>query len=305
MAQRRRTAKIIYARIKLGAILADERAQPRVICEDLVAEYADDMRRRDKLPPPVVFQDIGNIFWLSDGFHRHRAVVALEWKTIECEVRQGGLRDAILCSCGANSVHGMRRTNEDKRRAVGKLLADGEWGKWSDREIARRCHVNHELVGELRQELAPLTGGSASERRAYRSKHGTATTMNTGNIGRGPKENERFADNDDDPAGSAKRHEAEAAAEQAITAELDRHAEEGERMTVTVESVMALIAQVRGTLGSDDEIRAFVAAIPQGRLEECADAAEWLTRLGGRLRLDLDRRVEINATAFKSPRWRR
>jgi hypothetical protein len=123
--------------------------------------------------------------------------------------------------------------------------------------------------------------------------------MNTGNIGRGggPKENERLADNDDDPAGSAKRHEAEAAAEQAITAELDRHAEEGERMTVTVESVMALIAQVRETLCGDDEIRAFVAAIPQRRLEEWADVAEWLTRLGGRLRLDLDRRLEINTAA--------
>jgi hypothetical protein len=296
MAQRRRTAKIIYARIKLGAILADERAQPRVICEDLVAEYADDMRRRDKLPPPVVFQDIGNIYWLSDGFHRHRAAVALEWKTIECEVRQGGLRDAVLFSCGANAVHGMRRTNEDKRRAVGKLLADHEWGKWSDREIARRCHVNHELVGELRQELAPLTGGSASERRAFRSKHGTATTMNTGNIGRGPRENERFADNDDDPTVSAKQREAEAAAEESATWGY-RHPEEGEHMKVTVESVMALIAQMRGTLGSDDEIRAFVAAIPQGRLEECADAAEWLTRLGGRLRLDLDRRLEINTAA--------
>jgi hypothetical protein len=254
------------------------------------------MRRRDKLPPPVVFQDIGNIYWLSDGFHRHRAAVALEWKTIECEVRQGGLRDAVLFSCGANSVHGMRRTNEDKRRAVGKLLADHEWGKWSDREIARRCHVNHELVGELRQELAPLTGGSASERRAFRSKHGTATTMNTGNIGRGPRENERFADNDDDPTVSAKQREAEAAAEESATWGY-RHPEEGEHMKVTVESVMALIAQMRGTLGSDDEIRAFVAAIPQGRLEECADAAEWLTRLGGRLRLDLDRRLEINTAA--------
>jgi hypothetical protein len=297
MARRRRTAKIIYARIKSDAILADERAQPRMICEDLVAEYVDEMRRRDKLPPPIVFQDIGNIYWLSDGFHRHRAAVALGWKTIESEVRQGGLRDAILHSCGANAVHGMRRTNKDKRRAVSKLLADHEWGKWSDREIARRCHVDHQLVGELRQNLAPLTGGSASERRAYRSKHGTATTMNTGNIGRGRGPKVRLADNDDDPAESAKRHEAEAAAERAVTAELDRHREEGEQMTVTIESVMALIAQVRGTLYSDDEIRAFVAAIPQRQLGDWFDVAECLTRLGSRLRLDLDRRIEINTAA--------
>ena len=33
-------------------------------------------------------------------------------------------------------------TNEDKRRAVMTLLADEEWGKWSDNEIARRCEVS-------------------------------------------------------------------------------------------------------------------------------------------------------------------
>lgn len=32
------------------------------------------------------------------------------------------------------------------------LLEDEEWAAWSDREIARRCAVHHELVGRVRAE---------------------------------------------------------------------------------------------------------------------------------------------------------
>jgi hypothetical protein len=42
------------------------------------------------------------------------------------EVRTGSRRDAVRYSVGANSVHGLRRTNEDKRREVQTLLADAE-----------------------------------------------------------------------------------------------------------------------------------------------------------------------------------
>ena len=78
-------------------------------------------------------------------------------------MRQGGLRDAILHSVGANATHGLRRTNADKRRAVTILLedelvsTDPETGSpWSNREIARRCAVDEWLVRKLR---APSAGG--------------------------------------------------------------------------------------------------------------------------------------------------
>jgi hypothetical protein len=35
-------------------------------------------------------------------------------------------------------------------RAVLKLLRDPEWLAWSDREIAKRCGVDHMTVGKLR-----------------------------------------------------------------------------------------------------------------------------------------------------------
>ena len=174
------------SKLAVTDIRADDRAQPRTECWDhRVAEYAEDMDAGDKFPPLVVFHDKAGVYWLADGFHRYLAAIGLKWKTIECDVREGELRDAILFSCGTNATHGLSRSYEDKHQAVTKLLMDEEWGKWSDREIARRCHVNHELVGKLRQQLAPVTGGTASEPRTYRTKHGTTATMKTGNVGKG------------------------------------------------------------------------------------------------------------------------
>ena len=60
------------------------------------------------------------------------------------------------------------------------MLNDEEWKGWSDREIARQCDVNHELVGRLREQLKPvLTGVSASGGRSYTTKHDTTATMKT------------------------------------------------------------------------------------------------------------------------------
>ncbi|MDR9404902.1 MAG: hypothetical protein RI580_15855 [Halothece sp. Uz-M2-17] len=71
-------------------------------------------------------------------------------------------RDAILHSVGANATHGLRRSNQDKRKAVVTLLQDNEWSQWSDafgsvfdlRAIARQCQVSTPLVGKIRQELS-------------------------------------------------------------------------------------------------------------------------------------------------------
>jgi hypothetical protein len=80
---------------------------------------------------------------------------------------RSGLREAVLSSCGANAAHGVPRTNEDKRRAVMKLLNDTEWSGWVDLEIARRAHVSNHFVRKLREELAPLTRNIPSEPRTF------------------------------------------------------------------------------------------------------------------------------------------
>lgn len=117
--------------------------------EAVVTEYADALREGVKLPAVTVFFD-GSAHWLADGFHRYFAHKNARKASINVDIREGSKRDAVLYSVGANSTHGLRRTNEDKRRAVKTMLDDAEWSQWPDREIARQCGVGHPLVAALR-----------------------------------------------------------------------------------------------------------------------------------------------------------
>ena len=162
--------------------------------QEIVAEYADVIRAGGIFPPVVVFDD-GSDLWLADGFHRfhgHRAAEVLE---ISCEVRNGTERDAILYSVGANTSHGLRRTNEDKRSAVETLLKDAEWSKWSGRDIAKACGVSHGFVDSLKSSLATVASDNPKsslqtvcsdkpDQVNYTTKHGTVAVMKTANIGK-------------------------------------------------------------------------------------------------------------------------
>jgi hypothetical protein len=175
------------------------------IDEDVVAEYAELYAHGVDLPAVTVFHD-GSTYWLADGFHRYWASKRADRAAIAVEIHQGTRRDAILYSVGANATHGLRRTNEDKRKAILLLLEDEEWSKWSDREIAKRCGVNNVTVSRLRSSLLQSnsekffqkneTTSSAAQPRTYKTKHGSIARMKTGNIGRPePSQSSGFARN--------------------------------------------------------------------------------------------------------------
>lgn len=173
------------AGIPLNLIRIDGGTQSRAMLSDVVIEeYAAAIRDGAEFPPVIIFYD-GAEHWLADGFHRVRAFIAAGVDHVPADVRQGTRRDAILFSVGANGAHGLRRTNDDKRRAVMTLLGDAEWSKWSDREIARQCAVHHSFVSRIRPSLSP-----SDSDRAYTTKHGTIATMNTSAIGRSHDEQE-------------------------------------------------------------------------------------------------------------------
>lgn len=90
----------------------------------------------------------------------------------------------MLFSVGANAAHGLRRTNEDKRRAVTTLLSDPEWSAWSDSKIATIAKVDHKTVAKWRGEH--LGNSQDNERPATRAveRNGTVYQQNTANIGR-------------------------------------------------------------------------------------------------------------------------
>lgn len=139
--------------IKIVDISNDDSTQQREkINPDVVAEYAEAMRCGAKFPPVTVFHD-GAQYWLADGFHRFNASRDAEMLDILAEVHQGTRRDARLFSAGANATHGQRLSNADKRRSVLVLLLDAEWAEWSNKQIAKHCHVTDMLVGKIRHEI--------------------------------------------------------------------------------------------------------------------------------------------------------
>lgn len=163
--------------VTLNQIRTDGGTQARAgLNEETVAEYLQAMKELAVFPPLIIFYD-GQDYWLADGFHRLEALK--RWGVHRpgrhlLDIRQGTQRDAVLFACGANATHGLKRSNEDKRRAVARLLQDEEWATWADREIARRCNVSAPFVGQMRQEL-----GVVVEERTYTTKHGTVATMTT------------------------------------------------------------------------------------------------------------------------------
>lgn len=170
----------ITNRLPLSSIRTDGGTQSRAqLYHAVVSDYIDTLGDGAEFPPVVVFFD-GSEYWLADGFHRHAAYAGLARKEIPVDIHQGTRRDAILHSVGANSVHGLRRTNEDKRRAVMVLLNDPEWGQWSNREISRQCRVSPGTVDKARLSLPKI---GSDEPRTYTNKHGTQSQMKTENIG--------------------------------------------------------------------------------------------------------------------------
>ncbi|PSB49538.1 ParB/RepB/Spo0J family partition protein [Chroococcidiopsis sp. CCNUC1] len=142
------------SQIELSLILTDGGTQPRAsLNPELINEYAEAMTAGAKFPPAIVFYD-GTSYWLADGFHRLEAAKKIESPTIAVDIRQGSRRDAVLHSVGANAIHGLRRSNADKRRAVLTLLGDREWCLWSNREVAKQCGVGEWLVRQLKEELS-------------------------------------------------------------------------------------------------------------------------------------------------------
>lgn len=147
--------------VAVKKIRADITTQPRERMDETHAQEmafvllldANDPRRKSlEGDCPITFFD-GRDYHLADGFHRVRGHVIAKRATIAVEVRKGTQRDAVLYSCGANGQHGLKRTNEDKRRAVRIMLTDPEWCNWSNRMIADQCAVSESMVRGWREEL--------------------------------------------------------------------------------------------------------------------------------------------------------
>lgn len=173
----------MQTQLPLDVLRTDGGTQPRTAINwTTVAEYAEDMAQEAAFPPVVVYHD-GADYWLADGFHRYHAAVRLELPTIDAEVRPGTLAEAQWYSYSVNQSHGLRRTNEDKRRAVEAALQHPYAGRYSGEQIAKHCGVSNAMVSRYRESISYIVRDEPQERTVTRN--GTTYTMQTGNIGRG------------------------------------------------------------------------------------------------------------------------
>ena len=139
--------------LPIANIRIDGGTQPRAMLDfEAIEDYAEAMGAGVKFPPVVVFYD-GENYWLADGFHRVKAAYAAGFDTIVCEICQGTLEEAQWYSFSANRNNGLRRTTQDKQRAIKAALLHACGQTLSDRQIAKHVGVDQKTVTNWRQQL--------------------------------------------------------------------------------------------------------------------------------------------------------
>lgn len=139
--------------LKIDQIRRDGATQPRAAIDfETVFDYMDAMVDGADFPPVTVFYD-GTDYWLADGFHRVKAREQGGFDEIACEVHQGTQQDAQWYSFAANKTNGLRRTNDDKQRAVKAALTHPQGVGLSDRQIGSHVGVDHKTVSGWREKL--------------------------------------------------------------------------------------------------------------------------------------------------------
>lgn len=140
-------------KLDIKKIRIDGGTQSRVaISEDTVMDYTEALLDGTQMFPVVVFFD-GKQHWLADGFHRYHAHNRAKLKEMDCEIKNGTKRDAKIFSWSANSKHGLRRSNADKRKIVIEALEDVELANEDARKIAKLCAVSHTQVMRIKKSL--------------------------------------------------------------------------------------------------------------------------------------------------------
>lgn len=127
----------------------------KVLDHGVIDDYCEALKNGAIFPAIDVFKEKGSSrYILADGFHRLIAHIHAERAEIECNVREGGMREALEFAFGANSMHGLRRTNADKRHAVELALKDPYFGQLKRQEVADLCRVTVRTVLRIANQLA-------------------------------------------------------------------------------------------------------------------------------------------------------
>jgi hypothetical protein len=130
------------------------KASPRVrdrLMTEVVDDYAERYKKREKLPPPVLALVDDGVLVCVDGMHRIHALKKNGQKAVECEVMKCTPEMALREALGSNRTHGLRRSNDDKRRCVDAALM--QWPDKSNLAIAQLVGVDDKTVAVIRKEM--------------------------------------------------------------------------------------------------------------------------------------------------------
>ena len=157
----------------------------------VIAEYSEEMKNGARFPAIDVTYD-GDAYWLVDGFHRVNAAKDAKRETILADVKPGTLEDAQWRSYSVNTSHGLRRSNEDKRRAVEAALAHPKAAALSNYQIAAHCGVSDETVRRYRETIYHKVVDSDQPAERTVTRGDSTYTMQTANIGKQPAAQKPF-----------------------------------------------------------------------------------------------------------------
>jgi ParB-like chromosome segregation protein Spo0J len=145
--------------LALEYITEDPRLRGRPLKPSVVNDYVAAMRRGEVFPPIKVVCDDKDNYYLVDGYHRLAATRELNGvDTIQVEIVDGTFDKALWLAWGANRDHGLRRTQKQKREATRAALRHPEWGKKTDRAIAKHIGCDHKTVASMRRNLLDAGG---------------------------------------------------------------------------------------------------------------------------------------------------
>lgn len=167
--------------VRLDKIRLDGDTQSRVeLDQDVIYEYAQLMKGGHEFPPILVVFD-GASYWLVDGFHRRWAAVEAKVTRLKFRVVEGTREHARWLSYAANIEHGLRRSTEDKRKAVISALRHPKGAKMSDNKIAEHVGVSQPMVSKYREQLQSANKiYKVTERMGRDGKNYDTTNIGTG-----------------------------------------------------------------------------------------------------------------------------